>query len=117
MLTRPTLPKTSLLLIHSLAILLGSTACQNKPGSTTQTETSEATHKPNIVLFYIDNLGDVGYIVANPAFTELYETVSGKELNGKLIRSKYDLLSVLAASVAMTMMEDKAEVQIPIQVQ
>jgi hypothetical protein len=58
----------------------------------------------------------VSHIVGNPAFVELYEEFSGKELNGKLIRSKYDLLGILASGAKLTMMEDKAEIQTPIEV-
>jgi len=54
--------------------------------------------------------------VANPIFVELFDKISGKELNGKLIRSKYDLLGVLASGAKLTLSEEKAEVQTSIKV-
>lgn len=53
--------------------------------------------------------------LANPAFTEFFESVVGQELNGKLITSKYDLLGVLATKADITRVEDQMEVEIPLE--
>ena len=54
--------------------------------------------------------------LANPAFTELFESLVGKEVDGKLINSKYDLLSILASKATITkLVDDELDVSIPLE--
>jgi hypothetical protein len=49
-------------------------------------------------------------------FNNLYQSLYGKSVNGRSIRSKSDLLGVLALSVKSTVIENSADLEIPVEV-
>lgn len=49
-------------------------------------------------------------------FNNLYQSLYGKSVNGKSVRSKSDLLGILALSVKSTVIDNSAELETPVEV-